>query len=182
MFSFVQPAVRYSELDNHFRTHPRFPAPSVFWDWEKLDLGLRMGLIEGMIDLTVEWNDNTFVRAGRDESADEFLATVRWQRSSRAHRRALAENDVPFTLIAPSFAENDALAAQPPMASRRTGISPLVTLEPQGDSCYASLVQPLDSSNWRPSWNWSRDSDRQQPHLGTARTSAGFSPCRHPKR
>ena len=79
LFSFLQPAVRVSELDNQFRTHPRFPAPSVFWDWEKIDAGLRMGLIDGMIDLTVEWNDNTFVRAGRDESADEFLATVRWE-------------------------------------------------------------------------------------------------------
>ncbi len=79
LFSFIQPAIRISELDNHFRTHPLFPAPSVFWDWEKIDAGLRMGLIDGMIDLTVEWNDNTFVRAGRDESADEFLATLRWE-------------------------------------------------------------------------------------------------------
>ena len=55
-----------------------FPAPSVFWDWEKLDIGLRLGILEGL-DVTVEWNDNTFVRGGLDESADEFLATVRWE-------------------------------------------------------------------------------------------------------
>lgn len=79
LFSFVAPAVRYSRLDPQFRTHPQFPAPSVFWDWEKLDLGLRLGLVDGLLDLTLEWNDNTFVRAGRDESADEFLATVRWE-------------------------------------------------------------------------------------------------------
>ncbi len=82
LFSFVQPAVRYSKLDPEFSPGaggPPYPAPSVFWDWEKIDLGLRMGLIDGMIDLTVEWNDNTFVTAGRDESADEFLATVRWE-------------------------------------------------------------------------------------------------------
>ena len=79
LFSFIQPAVRYSRLDPQFRTHPQFPAPSVFWDWEKIDVGLRIGLLESTVDLTVEWNDNTFVRAGRDESADEFLATVRWE-------------------------------------------------------------------------------------------------------
>jgi len=79
LFSSIAPALRFSEIDNDFRTHPRFPAPSVFWDWEKIDLGLRVGIIQDMLDLTVEWNDNTFVRAGRDESADEFLATVRWE-------------------------------------------------------------------------------------------------------
>lgn len=79
IFSFIQPAVRISRLDPEFRTHPLFPAPSVFWNWEKIDAGLRMGLIDGMIDLTVEWNDNTFVRGGRDESADELLATLRWE-------------------------------------------------------------------------------------------------------
>ncbi len=82
IFSFIQPAVRYSKLDPEFSLgpdDPPYPAPSVFWDWEKIDAGLRLGLIDGMIDLTVEWNDNTFVRAGRDESADEFLATLRWE-------------------------------------------------------------------------------------------------------
>ena len=79
LLPYIQPTVRYSRLDPQFRTHPQFPAPSVMWDWEKIDVGLRIGIIDEMLDLTVEWNDNTFVRAGRDESADEFLATVRWQ-------------------------------------------------------------------------------------------------------
>ena len=79
LFSYIQPAVRYSKLDPQFRTHPQFPAPSVFWDWEKIDAGLRIGIIDDILDLTLEWNENTFVRAGRDESADEFLATVRWE-------------------------------------------------------------------------------------------------------
>ncbi len=79
LFSFLQPSVRISKLDPQFRTHPNFPAPSVMWDWEKIDAGLRVGLLDNMVDLTLEWNDNTFVRAGRDESADEFLATVRWE-------------------------------------------------------------------------------------------------------
>ncbi|MEM7584601.1 MAG: hypothetical protein AAF560_14520 [Acidobacteriota bacterium] len=79
LFSYVAPAFRYSEIDPQFRTHPMFPAPSIMWDWEKIDAGLRVGLLDEMVDLTLEWNDNTFVRAGRDESADEFLATVRWE-------------------------------------------------------------------------------------------------------
>ena len=78
LFSFVQPTVRYSELDNDFLVNASYPAPSVMWDWEKLDLGLRLGLVDRLLDLTVEWNDNEFVRAGVKESADEFLATVRW--------------------------------------------------------------------------------------------------------
>ncbi len=57
------------ELKGHYRDsdEARFPIPLEF-DPEQLLPGL-----------TVEWNDNTFVRAGRDESADEFLATLRWE-------------------------------------------------------------------------------------------------------
>ncbi len=65
--------IRWGQDD---RNHPLYPAPSVMWDWEKIDIGLRLGVLEE-IDLTLEWNDNTFVRAGRDESADELLATLR---------------------------------------------------------------------------------------------------------
>lgn len=77
MFSYIAPAIRYSEIDNDFALQP-FPAPSIFWDWEKTDIGLRLGLIEQLLDLTAEWSDNEFIRAGRAESADEFLLTVRW--------------------------------------------------------------------------------------------------------
>ena len=82
LFSFVQPAVRYSELDPQFGNRDNefpFPTPSVFWDWEKIDAGLRLGLIDGLIDLTVEWNDNSFITAGGERSADEFLTTLRWE-------------------------------------------------------------------------------------------------------
>ena len=77
VFPYVAPAVRYSEIDPQFDTHPFFPAPSVKWDWTKMDYGVRLGLLEGIADLTVEYADNEFVRAGRKESADEFLATLR---------------------------------------------------------------------------------------------------------
>lgn len=75
VLSSIAPAVRYSEIDPQFGATPGFPAPSVFWDWEKLDLGLRLGLVQGMVDMTVEYSDNEFIRAGRAESADELLAT-----------------------------------------------------------------------------------------------------------
>jgi len=83
LFGWIAPAVRYSELDNDFGFDPATPHPAVSttWDWEKLDLGIRLGVWKN-VDLTIEWADNEFVRAGQTESADEFLATLRfgWDR------------------------------------------------------------------------------------------------------
>jgi hypothetical protein len=81
VFSFIQPAIRYSEMDNDFTRDAlnMFPAPTVNWDWEKLDIGLRMGLVDRLLDLTVEWNDNELtLDNGNTLSLDEFLATLRW--------------------------------------------------------------------------------------------------------
>ena len=36
-------------------------------------------MIDRMLDLTVEWNDNNFITAGGERTADEFLATLRWE-------------------------------------------------------------------------------------------------------
>lgn len=72
----IAPAVRYSKLDPDFALTPGYPAPSVVWDWEKIDLGLRLGVYEG-VDLTLEYQMNDFIRLGREESNDEFLATLR---------------------------------------------------------------------------------------------------------
>jgi hypothetical protein len=79
LFPFVQPAVRFSKLDPDFRAHPQTPSPSVAWEWEKLDYGLRLGIIPG-VDLTVEYADHTFTLAsGAERDNDEFLATLRWR-------------------------------------------------------------------------------------------------------
>lgn len=77
----ITPAIRYSKLDPDFEVHPQFPAPSIIWDWEKIDYGLRVALYR-LIDLTVEYQDNTFVRRGVEESNDELLVTLRigWER------------------------------------------------------------------------------------------------------
>lgn len=73
----ISPSIRYSELDCHFRGPAYFPAASVFWDWEKIDVGARVGVVEGL-DFTFEWSLNEFERKGRGVTMDEFLATLRW--------------------------------------------------------------------------------------------------------
>jgi hypothetical protein len=45
VFNWIQPAVRYSTIDNRFGAPVDFVAPSVAWDWSKLDLGLRVGWV-----------------------------------------------------------------------------------------------------------------------------------------
>lgn len=79
LFTFVAPAVRYSELDNDFRNDPNTPAPSLAWDWKKLDAGLRVGIIQGA-DLTVEYADHEFILgSGAKRENNEFLTTFRWR-------------------------------------------------------------------------------------------------------
>lgn len=80
LFPSLQPAIRYSYLEPEFAGGaPTFPAPSVRWEWQKIDYGLRLGLIEG-VDLTVEFADHTMTLAnGREVSNDELLATLRWR-------------------------------------------------------------------------------------------------------
>lgn len=79
LFTFLAPSVRYSKLDNDFRNDPRTPAPSLAWDWEKLDYGVRLGLFTG-IDLTVEYADNTFILgSGAERNNNELLSTLRWR-------------------------------------------------------------------------------------------------------
>lgn len=78
LFPSVAPALRYSKLDNDFRSHPQSPSPSFAWDWEKIDAGVRLGIVPG-IDLTVEYADNRFILgSGAERSNNELLATLRW--------------------------------------------------------------------------------------------------------
>jgi hypothetical protein len=77
---YIQPALRASNLDNHFFGHPQYPATSVRWDWRKYDAGLRIGLTRGF-DVTVEYTTHdAFSPAGRvPVDMTETLATVRWR-------------------------------------------------------------------------------------------------------
>jgi hypothetical protein len=84
LFTFIAPAVRYSKLDNDFEFIPGpgrvpSPAPSLAWDWEKIDAGLRLGIFSG-VDLTVEYADNRFILAsGAERENNELLSTLRWR-------------------------------------------------------------------------------------------------------
>ncbi len=74
--------MRYSKLDNDFRNRPTqlgTPAPSLAWDWEKLDAGLRLGIFSG-VDLTLEYASNEFILgSGAKRENNELLTTLRWR-------------------------------------------------------------------------------------------------------
>ncbi len=74
--NWVQPAVRYSFLENDFTGPKGFVAPSFFWDWRKLDFGLRTGLVRG-VDLTVEYARHDMITARGTLHPDELLVTLR---------------------------------------------------------------------------------------------------------
>lgn len=73
----LRPALRYSRIDNHFTAPPEFSAPSLAWDWRKLDLGVRAGIVRD-VDLTLEVARHDMVLGdGRLLHPDEWLATLR---------------------------------------------------------------------------------------------------------
>ncbi|MGZ8868574.1 MAG: hypothetical protein ACXW2P_09545, partial [Thermoanaerobaculia bacterium] len=75
---YVQPAVRYSDLLNRFGgSAALFPSPSIWWAWQKLDVGVRIGLARN-IDVTIERSMHE-VESPREINLDETLATVRWR-------------------------------------------------------------------------------------------------------
>jgi hypothetical protein len=76
LLPFLQPVVRFSYIDNRFPGNPLFPAPSTFWDWTKVDVGVRMGIISG-VDLTAEFSYNEMANPGPNLTLNEFLTTLR---------------------------------------------------------------------------------------------------------
>jgi hypothetical protein len=76
LFPYLAPALRYSKLHNRFYNLRPTPEPSLAWDWEKLDGGIRLG-IWGGIDLTVEYAYNRiFLTSGQTLHENELLGTV----------------------------------------------------------------------------------------------------------
>ena len=72
----VQPAVRWSGLQNSFKGDPTlFPAPSIWWNWVKIDYGVRIGLPHNS-DLTVERARHN-VASPRKLDMGETLVTLR---------------------------------------------------------------------------------------------------------
>ena len=76
LFPSVEPAVRYSRLDNDWTAPPIFITLSALWDWQKWDFGLRATIVKGL-DLTLEYSYND-IAAARTIGHDEFLATLRF--------------------------------------------------------------------------------------------------------
>jgi hypothetical protein len=76
--NWIQPAVRYSLIDDKFAGPKTFVAPTFFWDWTKLDAGLRVGIIRS-VDITIEYARNEMtLLTGRKMHPDEGLATLRF--------------------------------------------------------------------------------------------------------
>jgi len=79
--NWIQPAVRYSEIDNDFSLQPPVALPaaiSLVWDWTKLDVGIRFGIVRG-VDLTVEFaRHDMILLSGARLHPDEMLATLRF--------------------------------------------------------------------------------------------------------
>jgi hypothetical protein len=77
LFPAIEPAVRYSRLDNDWTAPPIFITLSALWDWQKWDFGLRTTIVKGL-DLTLEYTYND-IGAARAIGHDEFLATLRFR-------------------------------------------------------------------------------------------------------
>lgn len=75
LFQYVQPAVRYSALNNRFKGPPTYVAPSVWWDWTKVDYGVRVGLARN-VDITAEHAKHHVVSPVKINPS-ETLVTVR---------------------------------------------------------------------------------------------------------
>jgi hypothetical protein len=75
--NWLQPVVRFSHIDNRFVTPRQYPGPSVGWDWTKVDLGLRIGLVRE-VDVTAEYTLNSMTLFdGSKAHPDELLITLR---------------------------------------------------------------------------------------------------------
>ena len=75
VFQSIQPAVRISALQNFFRGPRNFVDPSMWWNWVKIDYGVRIGFARN-VDLTIERAKHNVV-APVPLDMDETLVTLR---------------------------------------------------------------------------------------------------------
>ena len=73
----IQPAVRASAIENDFGPVAGWPAPSIWWNWQKYDAGVRVGMKRGL-DVTLEY---TYHELDSREPLNlrETLVTLRWR-------------------------------------------------------------------------------------------------------
>lgn len=75
----LTPVLRYSTIDNDFQGTPNYPAPSVWWDWDKVDVGVNLDFSSAW-RLTFEYSFNDFVDDdGNKGDNNEGLVTLRWR-------------------------------------------------------------------------------------------------------
>jgi hypothetical protein len=79
LFPSIAPAVRWSRLEPEFAAPAVTPAPSFAWEWEKVDVGVRLTVVRGL-ELTAEYAANEFIRAAGPADNDELLVTLVWRR------------------------------------------------------------------------------------------------------
>jgi hypothetical protein len=76
--NWIQPAFRYSWIDNRFQAPLAYPRLAVQWPWKKYDFGLRFGLVRN-VDLTAEYTFHQVVRTATlpNLPMKEFVLTLR---------------------------------------------------------------------------------------------------------
>jgi hypothetical protein len=74
----IQPVVRWSGLRNRWKGNGAlYPAPSIWWNWIKIDYGVRIAFAKN-VDLTIERAKHNVV-APVHVKPNETLVTVRWR-------------------------------------------------------------------------------------------------------
>lgn len=74
----ITPVLRYSNLDVRFSGTDGYPAPSVSWDWQKIDVGFNIDFLYHT-KLTVEYNINDFETKAGSADNNEFLVSLDWR-------------------------------------------------------------------------------------------------------
>jgi hypothetical protein len=75
LFPLIQPAIRYSRLDNDFDAPAMFITPSLAWNWQKWDIGVRVFIIQHL-DITMEYAIHS-IDTSWEIKNNEFLTTLR---------------------------------------------------------------------------------------------------------
>lgn len=74
----IQPVVRWSGLRNRWKgSGVLYPSPSIWWNWIKVDYGVRVGFARN-VDLTIEHAKHNIVAPAKVRP-DETLVTLRWR-------------------------------------------------------------------------------------------------------